>query len=178
MASTASEAVLLFLCLLEAVQGFVIAPPWANPVINPCSEKSWQLIYWPQDGACYQIFEQGPCPDTQELAFHPTNKRAICRCPKNLLYWPATDRCYPKHSRGPCEANQYLEVEEEIGSKPRVSCQQTKICENGWIFWPPMQDCFQLYTQGPCHKVRLKFDLASYEFKIGGNATLVQKSTF
>ena len=74
MASEAMYLGLIF-CLLKAVQGFVIAPPWANPVINPCSEKSWQLIYWPQDGACYQIFEQGPCPDTQELAFHPTNKR-------------------------------------------------------------------------------------------------------
>ena len=72
----ASKAILLgLLCLIEAIEGFVIAPPWANPVINPCSEKSWQLIYWPQDGACYQIFEQGPCPNTQELAFHPTNKR-------------------------------------------------------------------------------------------------------
>ena len=38
------------------------------------TNKSWQLIYWPSDGQCYQIFEQGPCPDTQELAFHATNK--------------------------------------------------------------------------------------------------------
>ena len=98
------------------------------------------------------------CPklgQKKNLNFFFNFLKAICRCPKNLLYWPATDRCYPKHSRGPCEANQYLEVEEEIGAKPRVSCQQTKICENGWIFWPPMQDCFQLYTQGPCHKVIL-----------------------
>ena len=92
----ASEAAihLGLLILLKAVQGFVIAPPWANPVINPCSEKSWQLIYWPQDGACYQIFEQGPCPDTQELAFHPTNKRVSFNtvqssifCPKNLFFF-------------------------------------------------------------------------------------------
>ena len=64
------------LCLvLNQASGFVIAPPWANPVINPCSETSWQLIFWPSDGRCYRIFEQGPCPDTQELAFHSTNKR-------------------------------------------------------------------------------------------------------
>jgi len=142
-------ALLLGLFWPSIAQGFVIAPPWANPLINPCSNKSWQLIYWPSDGQCYQIFEQGPCPDTQELAFHATNKLAVCRCPKNLLYWPATDRCYPQHSRGPCEANQYLQRDE---ISKRVVCQQTKICENGWVFWPPMQDCFQLYTQGPCHK--------------------------
>lgn len=168
----ALAVLLLVLAWLRGSLAFVIAPPWANPLINPCSEKSWQLIYWPQDGRCYQIFEQGPCPDTQELAFHATNKRvsallkivtkflkvdflqAICRCPKNLLYWPATDRCYPQHSRGPCEANQYLQLESE---SQQVICQQTKICENGWIFWPPMQDCFQLYTQGPCHKVNCSF---------------------
>ena len=69
-------ALLLGLYYHAAVaEGFVIAPPWANPVINPCSKKSWQLIFWPPDGQCYQIFEQGPCPDTQELAFHATNKQ-------------------------------------------------------------------------------------------------------
>ena len=69
-------ALLLGLYYYAAVaEGFVIAPPWANPVINPCSKKSWQLIFWPPDGQCYQIFEQGPCPDTQELAFHATNKQ-------------------------------------------------------------------------------------------------------
>ena len=68
-------AVGLLLAFLQASQAFVIAPPWANPVINPCSEKSWQLIFWPPDGRCYRIFEQGPCPDSQELAFHPSNKR-------------------------------------------------------------------------------------------------------
>ena len=56
-------------------QGFVIAPPWANPSLNPCSETSWQLIFWPPDGRCYQIFKQGPCPNTQELAFHAVTKR-------------------------------------------------------------------------------------------------------
>ena len=55
----------LFLLLGHSVSGFVIAPPWANPEVNKCSKKSWQLIYWPQDDKCYQIFEQGPCPRSQ-----------------------------------------------------------------------------------------------------------------
>ena len=50
-------------------KGFVIAPPWANPEVNICSKKSWQLIYWPQDQKCYQIFEQGPCPRSQVFIF-------------------------------------------------------------------------------------------------------------
>ena len=55
----------LFLLFNQSVSGFVIAPPWANPEVNKCSKKSWQLIYWPQDDKCYQIFEQGPCPRSQ-----------------------------------------------------------------------------------------------------------------
>ena len=132
---------------------FVIAPPWANPQVNRCSRTSWQLILWPKDEKCYQIFEQGPCPRTQELAFNPITKLAECRCPKNLLYWPATDRCYTEHGRGPCEINQYLIRDESSTSRNVAQCKNTKICGNGWIFWPPAQQCYQLYTQGPCHKV-------------------------
>lgn len=89
---------LLFLALaaLRAIiapaGAFVIAPPWANAVSNPCSARSWQLIYWPKDGKCYPIFSQGPCPRSQELAYNDLTKAAECRCPKELLYWPATDR--------------------------------------------------------------------------------------
>ena len=54
-----------FLFFGHCISGFVIAPPWANPEVNRCSKKSWQLIYWPQDDRCYQIFEQGPCPRSQ-----------------------------------------------------------------------------------------------------------------
>lgn len=75
-----------------SASGFVIAPPWANEATNPCSRESWQLIYWPPDGSCHQIFDRGPCPETQELAFNDLSLVAECRCPKGLLYWPETDR--------------------------------------------------------------------------------------
>ena len=54
-----------FLLFIHGAASFVIAPPWANPQVNPCSKKSWQLIYWPPNDRCYQIFEQGPCPRSQ-----------------------------------------------------------------------------------------------------------------
>ena len=47
---------------------FVIAPPWADPATNPCSEASWQLVFWPDTQSCYQIFSRGPCPATQVAA--------------------------------------------------------------------------------------------------------------
>jgi hypothetical protein len=77
MMTTMMTALMTILFLLGFAEGFVIAPPWANPTINPCSEQSWQLIYWPADGKCYSIFEQGPCPDTQELAFHSINGQVM-----------------------------------------------------------------------------------------------------
>lgn len=129
--------------------GFVIAPPWANQNANPCSQSSWQLVYWPATKNCYQIFSRGPCPETQELGFNPNNKKPECRCPQNLpLHWPATDRCYAEHSRGPCEVNQYLVTAES--SSP--ACVSTERCEPGMAFWPPDKNCYELYTQGPCHK--------------------------
>ena len=66
----------MYLCIFVSIfsifsghcaRGFVIAPPWANPEVNICSKKSWQLIHWPLDGKCYQIFEQGPCPRSQVI---------------------------------------------------------------------------------------------------------------
>ena len=155
-------------------ESFVIAPPWANQAANPCSATSWQLLYWPGDKKCYQIFEQGPCPRSQELAFNAINKRAECRCPKDLLYWPATDRsdqsriweklirfkclllcfrCYPEYGKGPCELNQYLEKSSETD---RVQCRTMELCKNGRIFWPSEAKCYELYSQGPCHKVNLE----------------------
>ena len=82
----------LFFLFFKPCLSFVIAPPWANATINPCAEVSWQLILWPGDAKCYKIFEQGPCPRSQELAFEKATGEAVCRCPKDLLYWPATDR--------------------------------------------------------------------------------------
>ena len=92
---SAALHILLMAALLATIVpagAFVIAPPWANAVSNPCSARSWQLIHWPKDGKCYPIFSQGPCPRSQELAFNDITKAAECRCPKELLYWPATDR--------------------------------------------------------------------------------------
>ena len=166
-------SLLILLTSWRTALTFVIAPPWANEAVNPCSKQSWQLIFWPPDGRCYQIFEQGPCSRSQELSFNEANKRAECRCPKNLIYWPETDRCYGEFSRGPCDLNQYLErVEDQrlnqsksskdaispkfrVGRsrKNRVQCAAVQRCENGWVFWPPKKTCHQLYTQGPCHKV-------------------------
>lgn len=41
------------------VEAAVMAPPWANPKLNPCASqpRGWQLLFWPPDGKCYKIFQ-------------------------------------------------------------------------------------------------------------------------
>lgn len=50
-----------FLCLLFVADAktAIIPPPWANPIHNPCAvqPRGWQLLYWPDDGKCYKIFQ-------------------------------------------------------------------------------------------------------------------------
>jgi len=140
----------VLILLLEPGSGFVIAPPWANPVRNPCSSSSWQLVFWPPNLQCYKIFSQGPCPETQELGFSSQDKVPVCRCPQNLpLLWEPTGKCYSRYSRGPCQVDQYVDLNQDTGNP---ICRTTERCEPGRVFWPPEQRCFQLYTQGPCHK--------------------------
>jgi len=142
----------LLFCLLctQTCWGFVIAPPWVNLAHNPCSESSWQLLYWPADKRCYKIFSQGPCPESQELSYQQALELPVCQCPQSLpLHWNPTDRCYARYSRGPCDVNQYLDVH-SVTEQP--VCRVSERCEPGRIFWPPDGECHQLYTQGPCHK--------------------------
>merc|ERR1712223_815495 len=107
MVELPSLLVTIFSLLVNNSFAFVIAPPWADDNTNPCSESSWQLVFWPPTGKCYQIFSQGPCPPTQELGFSKDSQKPECRCPQTLpIHWPATDRCYKRHSRGPCPAEQ------------------------------------------------------------------------
>ena len=139
---------LLGLAAPPPVATFVIAPPWADEDANPCSQASWQLVYWPPTRDCYQIFSRGPCPETQELGFNPVSQQPECGCPAGLpLHWPATDRCYAQHSRGPCDAGEFL-----VGGTAGPACVAAERCEPGRAFWPADSTCYQLYTRGPCHK--------------------------
>ena len=133
---------------------YVIAPPWADAKKNPCSARSWQLVFWPPNQQCYKIFTRGPCPATQELSYQSDSQVAACRCPENLpMLWKETERCYSRYSRGPCQVNEYIDTVAGPGesSLPPV-CRERQRCEPGWIFWPPDGKCHEMYTQGPCHK--------------------------
>lgn len=54
------DLTLLFLVsLVDSNFGAVVAPPWADPILNPCAilPRGWQMLYWPPDGKCYKIFK-------------------------------------------------------------------------------------------------------------------------
>jgi len=52
-------ALLELLLIAEGYSGAVVAPPWADPDLNPCAKQpsGWQLLFWPPDGGCYKIFQ-------------------------------------------------------------------------------------------------------------------------
>lgn len=49
----------LLVSLFNSNFGAVVAPPWADPILNPCAllPRGWQMLYWPPDGKCYKIFK-------------------------------------------------------------------------------------------------------------------------
>ncbi|KAJ8865659.1 hypothetical protein PR048_033179 [Dryococelus australis] len=97
------------LCGLLGAQAAVLPPRWASRDINPCAARpgGWQLLHWPADGRCYRIFEQGPCPDTMELAPR-RNGTAECRCPPGTAQSPRDALCHMLFSRGPCLLGEYF----------------------------------------------------------------------
>ncbi|XP_064100508.1 uncharacterized protein LOC135211207 [Macrobrachium nipponense] len=128
-------------------EGAVIPPRWVNATLNPCAKKSWQLLYWPEDNSCYQIFTQGPCNDTQEFYYNLSSGKGACRCPRDKVLHRPTGLCFDEYSKGPCPPRQFLAGREEsnIGI-----CQDFLECPPRHVFWPRNNKCYELHTQGPC----------------------------
>jgi hypothetical protein len=100
----------VFLICAMCLQAAVLPPPWADPVRNPCAAQpgGWQLLFWPADGHCYRIFQQGPpCPHTMELG--PDMKGvAECHCPPGTAQSAQDALCHKLFKRGPCPQGQYF----------------------------------------------------------------------
>ncbi|XP_043223320.1 platelet endothelial aggregation receptor 1-like [Amphibalanus amphitrite] len=141
----------LLLSLSVSVRaGSVIAPPWVDAALNPCSSESWQLVQWPADGRCYPIFQRGPCPPSQELIWDSAGRRAVCACPTGHLEHAATARCYRRHSRGPCPRRHFF-----TDGAGRATCRPFGECAPGHIFWPADGQCHERLTRGPCARGEL-----------------------
>ncbi|XP_037070246.1 uncharacterized protein LOC119091542, partial [Pollicipes pollicipes] len=128
------------------------APPWADAALNPCSERSWQLVRWPADGRCYPIFQRGPCDATQELVWDASAGRPACACPAGHLHHAASARCYRHHTRGPCPRRHFFAEDAASGA---ATCRRFAECRPGEIFWPADGRCHAHLTRGPCGKGEL-----------------------
>lgn len=130
-------------------KGAVIPPRWVNTTLNPCARNSWQLLYWPIDNSCHRIFTQGPCGDTQEFYYEPSQGLGACRCPRGSLLYRPTGRCYPHFSRGPCSPRQYLDSDKNI---MEGKCYDFVKCPPRRVYWPRTNTCYEYHTRGPCLK--------------------------
>ncbi|XP_019869110.2 uncharacterized protein LOC109597784 [Aethina tumida] len=160
---------MLFLLMRWSTEGAVMAPPWANPKLNPCAKQpmGWQLLYWPPDGKCYKIFQTGyPCPEGMELS--PSSDKsgnefsAECRCPPKTAQSARDGRCYELFTIGPCEKGSYFAPDtyyNNNSSKRKWGvCKQLKTCSNpSEIYWPQDGKCYKKLTKGPCAKGQLLY---------------------
>ncbi|KAF0311814.1 hypothetical protein FJT64_017405 [Amphibalanus amphitrite] len=154
--------------------GSVIAPPWVDAALNPCSSESWQLVRWPADGQCYPIFQQGPCPASQELVWDSDAGRAACRCPDGYLLHGPTQRCYRRHTRGPCPLRHSLQVDAASGE---ARCRRHGKCPPGELFWPSDGQCYRYLSRGPCGKGELlTVSQATLEPQCGCSRRLMARS--
>lgn len=157
------------LAWIEWAPGAVVAPPWADPKLNPCANepRGWQLLYWPPDGKCYKIFQLGhPCPDDMELSPAATTAGAIqklsaeCKCPPKTAQSARDGRCYELFTSGPCEKGHYFGPDEySTNSTVRRQwgiCKQSKKCgKTNEVFWPKDGKCYDKLTRGPCPRGQL-----------------------
>nr|XP_023030160.1 uncharacterized protein LOC111518060 isoform X2 [Leptinotarsa decemlineata] len=158
----------LFLFLFQPqTEAAVMAPPWANPKLNPCASQpnGWQLLFWPPEAKCYKIFQVGhPCPDGMELSPSLSksgkNLSAECRCTPETAQSATDGKCYALFSLGPCDGGEYFapdtQYKSENSKRQWGVCKQIKNCsDETMVYWPKDSKCYKLLSRGPCPKGQL-----------------------
>ncbi|XP_023030159.2 uncharacterized protein [Leptinotarsa decemlineata] len=158
----------LFLFLFQPqTEAAVMAPPWANPKLNPCASQpnGWQLLFWPPEAKCYKIFQVGhPCPDGMELSPSLSksgkNLSAECRCTPETAQSATDGKCYALFSLGPCDGGEYFapdtQYKSENSKRQWGVCKQIKNCsDETMVYWPKDEKCYKLLSRGPCPKGQL-----------------------
>lgn len=159
---------LILLSIVPYLKAAVVAPPWANPKLNPCAShpRGWQLLFWPPDGKCYKIFQVGhPCANgmelTPSLSKSGKNLSAECRCVPQTAQSATDGACYHLFSSGPCKPGYYFgpdtKYKSENSKRQWGTCKQMKSCssDDSSLFWPKDGKCYQRYGRGPCPKGQL-----------------------
>jgi len=115
------------------------------------------MIYWLEDGQCYDIGERGPCNFGEVLWFIkkptcipenevPSNITSDELCNEDgLVYWPENGLCYPLLTRGPCKEGFWLELIDNNSTAPMCAPQRCEDPEQQ-VFWPEICKCISATT--------------------------------
>ncbi|XP_073976144.1 uncharacterized protein isoform X2 [Rhodnius prolixus] len=134
-------------------------PLWSDPRQNPCAQEpgGWELIFWPEDGKCYRLFRQGPCPQSMELVpGHGPGAPPQCRCPPGTAQSPRDAICYRLFEQGPCRNSEYFapvlrEAKNGHADTSRWgACLKVEECGAGKAWWGRDEQCYPTGTKGPC----------------------------
>lgn len=75
---------------------------------------------WADDGRCYELYTQGPCPENHTVQFSLPMEELLCVaeiCPEGMTLY-RDGRCYSLYTRGPCD--DYSELVLDPSSKEPV----------------------------------------------------------
>ena len=109
-----------------------------------------QLVmhYYREDGLCYPLYEQGPCPKGHMLKFDYRTLEPVCECRDGYML-EDDGACYPLNTAGPCNQtschdgiNCYLRNLDTL----KTECK----CLPGNVTTADGH-CFEPYSRGPCH---------------------------
>ena len=92
--------------------------------------------YWPEDGACYEWYQQGPCNASFLFKYNKEERRTECVCDTaaGFVFWAETGRCYRVYTQGPCPEHAWLLPTTDLAE---VYCE----CRHGYQFQPAEYRC-------------------------------------
>merc|ERR1711892_1476958 len=110
------------------------------------------MLYWLEDGQCYDIGERGPCNFGEVLWFlkKPTcisenevpdkkTTNQVCN-DDGLIYWPENGLCYSLLTQGPCPEAHWLQLDNSTSATATCAPQPCEDVELE-VFWPEICKC-------------------------------------
>jgi len=123
-----------------------------HPLGHGTCDHEKGLLYWLEDGQCYDVGERGPCNFGEVLWFVkkptcipenevPNTKTTTQLCnEEGLIYWPDTGLCYSLLTQGPCPEGHWLQL---ANKAPATATCVPRPCEDVEleVFWPEICRC-------------------------------------
>eukprot|EP00092_Neocalanus_flemingeri_P008052 GFUD01008690.1.p1 GENE.GFUD01008690.1~~GFUD01008690.1.p1 ORF type:complete len:1006 (-),score=224.49 GFUD01008690.1:142-3159(-) len=110
------------------------------------------MLYWLEDGQCYNIGDRGPCNFGEVIWFLkkpvcipenevPSTKTTHKMCNDDgLIFWPETGLCYSLLTQGPCPEGHWLQLASSTTAMATCAPQPCQDAE-AEVFWPEICKC-------------------------------------